>query len=340
MKIKHADVKRKKSLKILLFGDSGTGKTHMALKSTPGKILIFDAENGADFFEGREGFDFDYVTDDDGLKTSSIEELRKTILYLATKEGREKYETFIIDPISDIWDNIQSQRSEFKDIVNSRKRVEKRREAINETDLESFNQKDWGDMKRIYKNMMLDLKNLPQNIFLIAREKEVSISQPDGSIIKTGEYTFEAEKNTKYAVDFIVRLVYDEKANKRTAYVVKSRAEGASKGEVVENPTFSIFDSVVNSMAGGVEPDKMSTKSENVFQNEENALNGASDLKSLQQSVVTRCIELGGSKNDNLMEIVKKYEPSGNTNRIKDTTKLSELLKELESVQALEKGNE
>jgi hypothetical protein len=340
MKIKHADVKRKKSLKILLFGDSGTGKTHMALKSTPGKVLIFDAESGADFFEGRDGFNFDYVTDDDGLKTSSIEELRKAILYLATKEGREKYDTFIIDPISDIWDNIQSQRSEFKDVVNSRKRVEKRREAINETDLEAFNQKDWGDMKRVYKNMMLDLKNLPQNIFLLAREKEISISQPDGGIIKTGEYTFEAEKNTKYAVDFTVRLMYDEKANKRSAYIVKSRAEGAEKGEVVDDPTFSIFDSVVNSMAGGIEPDKMSTRSENVFQNEENALNGVSDLKNLQQKVIARCVELGGSKNEELMRVVKLYEPSGNTNRIKDSAKLSELLTKLESVQPLEKGNE
>ena len=55
-------------------------------------------------------------------------------------------------------------------------------------------QKIGGDMKRIYKNLMLRLKNLPQNIILIAREKDILEVKPDGSIIRTGEYTYEAEK--------------------------------------------------------------------------------------------------------------------------------------------------
>ena len=63
-------------------------------------------------------------------------------------------------------------------------------------------------------------------------------------------------------------------------------------------------------------------------------------LKELQQKVIARCVELGGSKNEELMRVVKLYEPSGNTNRIKDSAKLSELLTKLESVQPLEKGNE
>jgi hypothetical protein len=332
VKIKHADAKRKKSLKVLLFGDSGTGKTHLALKATPKKTLIFDAEGGADFFEGRKGFDFDYVTDDEGLKTSSITELRSAISFLATPEGRKKYDTFIIDPISDIWDSIQAQRSEYKDVVNSKKSETRKREAVNETDLESFNQKDWGDMKRVYKNMMLDLKNLPQNIFLIAREKEISETKPDGSVIKTGEYTYEAEKNTKYATDFTIRLVFDEKLNKRRAHIVKSRAEGAEKGQVIDDPTFAIFDSVVNLMAGGTEIDKMSTRTENIFSEAENSdeMSKEEIISELHADIVNLYKELGEANKEKVMELFKKYEPTaGNPNKIKDVGELTKLKNEL-----------
>ena len=69
-----------------------------------------------------------------------------------------------------------------------------------------------------------------------------------------------------------------------------------------------------------------------VFQNEENALNGVSDLKNLQQEVINKCVELGGSKNSELMAIVKEFEPSGNTNRIKDADKLKELINRLKEL--------
>ncbi len=56
------------------------------------------------------------------------------------------------------------------------------------------------------------------------------------------------------------------------------------------------------------------------------------NLKSLQQEVINKCVELGGSKNAELMAIVKEFEPSGNTNRIKDTDKLKDLMNKLEEL--------
>lgn len=56
------------------------------------------------------------------------------------------------------------------------------------------------------------------------------------------------------------------------------------------------------------------------------------NLKSLQQEVINKCVELGGSKNSELMAIVKEFEPSGNTNRIKDADKLKELMNRLEEL--------
>jgi hypothetical protein len=321
--IKKASAVRKKPLKILLFGDAGTGKTHFSLQATPGKTLVFDTENGTDLFEGRKGFEFDYWVDDEGLKTASIKELNKAIDYLETPEGREQYETFVVDNISDIWDNIQAQRLEYKDnlAIKRGKAIEDR----NETEIEAFNMKDWADMKKIYKNMMLRLKNLPQNIILIAREKEISETKPDGSVVKTGEYIFDAEKGTKYAVDFIIRLVFDEKTNKRYAVIIKSRSDVLKKNEVVENPTFALFDKVVNSMKDGVEADRLSIKEENIFDEEE-------ELKDVLQEIHELATTIAKVNREAVIEAIKKHHSSANYNSIKDIEVARKVLEELQSI--------
>jgi len=60
------------------------------------------------------------------------------------------------------------------------------------------------------------------------------------------------------------------------------------------------------------------------------------DLKDLKKQVVEVCKTLGGSKNEELMAIVKEYEPSGNTNKISDPAKLSELLDKVKDMKVSE----
>jgi len=55
-------------------------------------------------------------------------------------------------------------------------------------------------------------------------------------------------------------------------------------------------------------------------------------LKDLKTKVVEKCKTLGGSKNEKLMEIVKSFEPSGNTNKIKDSKILVDLLEKIETL--------
>ena len=332
MAIKKANALKKKPLKILLFGDSGTGKTHFALQSTPGKVLLFDAESGSDLFEGRKGFKFDYWVDDDGLKTPSIRELNKAIEYLSTKEGRNNYDTFIVDPISDIWDNIQAQRLEYKDekAIERAKKYNKQLDDKNEAELENFNVKDWGDMKRIYKNMMLSLKNLPQNVILVAREKEIAETKPDGSFVRTGEYTFEAEKNTKYAVDFTVRLVFDEKTKKRYAFIVKTRSNEFEKSQKIDEPTFAIFDDLVNKMKNAEEVVGISVAEENVFLDKEKELSTLKDIKAEINAIATEKVKIN---RDLVLETIKKHHKSGNPNGIKDIEIAKVVLKEIKELE-------
>ncbi len=56
-----------------------------------------------------------------------------------------------------------------------------------------------------------------------------------------------------------------------------------------------------------------------------------SDTKELARLAIGICKELGGSSNEELMTIVKEFEPSGNPNKIKDVEKLNNLLSKLET---------
>ena len=253
MPVKKAS-KTKKPLKILLYGQSGVGKTHFGLFATPGQTLVFDMEGGTDLFEGR--VDFDYWTDDQGYKTQSYRELRKCIDFLKTTEGRE-YKTFIIDPVTLIWTLLQQERQDYKE---DRVKVKK----LNETDLESFTTRDWNIVKKMHKGVIDELSSLPQNVILIAREKDV-VEMKNGEPVKTGEFTYEGEKNTIYAVDFAIRLTVDKKSRKRAAHIDKDRSGHYETGMTIPDPSFALFNEIVNGMADGEEAKGVKAGSEHLF---------------------------------------------------------------------------
>ena len=55
-------------------------------------------------------------------------------------------------------------------------------------------------------------------------------------------------------------------------------------------------------------------------------------LANMQNDIVEVCRELGGAKNDDLMTVLKKYEPSGNPKKVKDIEQLKQLQTELNDV--------
>jgi phage nucleotide-binding protein len=253
MPVKKA-AKRKKALKILIYGSSGVGKTHFALHATPGKTLVFDMEGGTDLFEGR--VDFDYWTDDQGYKTQSYKELRKCVDFLRSSGGKD-YKTIVIDPITIIWTMLQQERQDYKE-----NRVKKQK--TNETDLETFTTRDWNIVKKMHKSVIDELSALPQNVILIAREKPV-VEMKNGEPVSTGDFTYEGEKNAIYAVDFALRLVVDKKTKKRYIQVDKDRSGQYETGDKIDDPTFALFNDIINGMVGADENKGIKTDTEHLF---------------------------------------------------------------------------
>ena len=56
------------------------------------------------------------------------------------------------------------------------------------------------------------------------------------------------------------------------------------------------------------------------------------DIKEIKSQIVDRCKELGGTKNTEMMELLKTYVPSGNPNAIRDISKAKELLEKLNNM--------
>lgn len=56
------------------------------------------------------------------------------------------------------------------------------------------------------------------------------------------------------------------------------------------------------------------------------------DLKEVKKQIIARCTELGGTKNETLMDTIKAVVPSGNPNAIKDLDTAKKLLTDLQAM--------
>ncbi|MDP2662873.1 MAG: AAA family ATPase, partial [Dehalococcoidia bacterium] len=216
--------------KVGIFAESGGGKTHFALNAP--KPAIVDPESGTEWFRGQTGFGdwevmqnlFGDVVDqvhyaltylEHGFERETVYDpvLKNTIERLTHRRIMHKdeasgvmypvhdRETFVMDPITLIWDQIQFEQA--TKIARSR---------------EDFVHKDWGEMKRDYKSLLNRFIQLPMHVIVLARhayEKD----QDTGKV--TGE-RMDAEKSTIYSFDLAFQLV--EKNSRRDAIIYKDRS--------------------------------------------------------------------------------------------------------------------
>jgi hypothetical protein len=179
---------RNKRLKLFLWGDSGVGKTTLALQFC--KPVVIDLEGGTELYGEAFGFDV--------LHASTADEVMEAVDWLL--KNRHDYRTLIIDPITIYWDALQKK---WSDIFLRRNKGSKgyRHEFY---DLQP---KDWMTIKAEFKEFIRTLIALDMNVVVIAREKT---KYKQGSFMTAIGETFDGEKSLPYLFDTIVRLYKDD----------------------------------------------------------------------------------------------------------------------------------
>ena len=197
-----------KRLKLLLWGDSGAGKTVLALQFS--KPVVIDTEGGTDLYS--DAFDFDV------MKTTEPDEIMSAVDWLLA--NRHDYRTLIIDPVTVYWESLQKK---WSDIFLRRNRGSKGFKY----EYYDLQVKDWLTVKAEFKELVRKLIALDMNVIVTAREKT---KYKDGSFMQAVGETFDGEKSLPYLFDIVLRLHVDQKG-RHMATALKDRSNRLPKEE-------------------------------------------------------------------------------------------------------------
>jgi hypothetical protein len=207
-------------LKILAYGPPGSGKTRFALSfAADGPIAVIDTEGGTNLYGGM--FDFDV------LPTKSYAEIMRAITEL--KKPGCPYKTIVIDPITVIYENLQEAAHRLLELKAKDQTTAPG--AMIDTNL---SQREWNLVKLKYKNMMTDLTNLPMNVVIVSRQKD--LVDRSGAVIGC---KVDSEKSTDYIPDLVLHFLGDEEF---TARVEKARGVLESlMHKTIKKPSYERF---------------------------------------------------------------------------------------------------
>lgn len=197
---------KRKRLKVLLFGPSGTGKTYASL--TFPRPAVIDTENGTGLYEKQ--FQFDVVN---GAK--DLASVKKAFDFIEQDNGKT-YDTLVIDSISVL---ISGLREHLEANAKGGELGFREHSIVNRR------------MKAFYTQ----LTNLPVHVVVTAHEA-IDYESSGSGLKKVGVKPF-GDEALIYAFDFAVHMQPGYSGR-----IIKSRAVGLNKNTQLRNVNWSVFE--------------------------------------------------------------------------------------------------
>ncbi len=213
-----------KRLKLFLWGDSGVGKTTLALQFP--KPVVIDMEGGTDLY--GDAFDFEV------LRATTADEVMEAVDWLL--QNRHEHRTLVIDPITIYWDALQKK---WSDIFLKRNKGSKGYRY----EFYDLQPRDWMTVKAEFKELIRKLIALDMNVIVTARQK---VQYADGAFMKAIGETFDGEKSLPYLFDTIVRLWRDPQG-RFMGTCLKDRSNKLPKEDFAA--AYAVFESVFGKQA-------------------------------------------------------------------------------------------
>jgi hypothetical protein len=296
-------------VKVLLGGPSGSGKTYSALrlatglaKKTGSRIAAIDTEAGRLKYYADE-FDFDYQQ----LSPPFTPEAYNKMIEECIEEG---YKILVIDSITHEWKG-KGGCIEIHDAIPGNTYTA------------------WGKVKPRHQTFVDTLIESPIHIICTARGKdEYTLEEKNGKQVpKKVGVGLEQQDDAEY--NYTVTFNLDQESH--VAAVMKDNTHlFEDKYEVLtEKHGAALYEWANEGDAATPPPKKENPKATD-----------AETLAATKKQIVAACTEKGGSKNEELMTVVKNYEPSGNPNKIKNIKVAKDLLEAVEAIEFVKEENE
>ena len=311
-------------LKLGLAAPSGGGKTMGALMTGYGlmkeahpslseeelwsKIIIIDSEHGSGELYSNADVkntnfhigEYDVIS----LKPRFTVEKYINAINLAQQEG---YEVCIIDSSTQLWSGDGGLLDQHQDVA---KRLGN-----------SFTA--WREITPLHNSFVELMLETPMHVIATMRSKQEYIIDREGGGSRVRKVGMEPQQRKGMEYEFTTFL---EISNEHKAFCSKDRTG------IFDGDTFVITPDFGKKMMRWLKGAKPQSTEIKATIREANPKKSMDQLKS---EIISRIKELGGSKNEKLMALIKSYAPSGNTNSIKDRNELSKLFGELQDFQSI-----
>jgi len=289
--------------KVALMSPSGGGKTYSSLRLATGmleelkklgleqngRILMGNTEQKRGYYYANE-FDYDIVD----IEAPHHPERYVEFIEYAVEQN---YPILIIDSSSHEWEGRQGC-------------LELHQQAGG-----TFN--SWAKVTPRHNKFIIAIADSPIHTIATMRSKDAyEIEKSDTGKINVKKIGVGAQQRSGFEFEFSLTFSIDQKTN--LAEVQKDNTHlFENEGAVLLNEKHG--KDIINwaNSGEGYTPPVRDIPS------------NAEILLETKKVAVERCKQLGGSKNETLMVILKEYEPTGNPNKINDLEKLQELISKL-----------
>ena len=216
------------NLKIMVWGESGSGKSRFAL-SAPSPLVI-DLEGSTRLY--ADEFDFwKAEVDKTNEKASDSARLTINLLEEITKGEYPDRKTLIVDPLTDLLDIIEDMSAKSYE-----KTLGKKVDELNQLEKTKW----YAFRRETARKILNQLKDAPMNLILVARAKNIW-DKKDGKMQPVGK-TYDALEIVEYLMDTVIQLEKTETGTK--AIVKKSRIGKLPKEFEIKN-----YNSILEALA-------------------------------------------------------------------------------------------